>query len=161
MLGVTAIAGGMPTFSSEEAEGIEGSTVAGILLQIASALIITLNLRDGPLRPQTWELAITAVLAPVAAALFATAVRSRKPGLVTTGAFRFVRHPIYLAFLAMLLATGFVTHSGSKLGMAVVLYILGTELRIFNEERDLQAKFKDDYQRYCQATPWRYFPPLR
>src|SRR6266705_6228555 len=85
---------------------IKAAVVIGTLLQVASVSMLTLRLGDGPLRPKVWELAAVAALAPFGAALFAWAFRSTRGAgpdtLVTRGAYACVRHPMYLAFLAML-----------------------------------------------------------
>ncbi len=100
------------------------------------------------------------ILAPLGAALFAWALRSVPKDadankLVTGGAYRWLRHPIYLAFLAMLVATGFVVSGGIRLVFPVILYLAGSELRIASEEEDLAEKFPDTYAEYRSRTRWR------
>lgn len=94
--------------------GMRGSVslqgAIGTVLQIAAAAIVTRALPSGALRPQSWELVGMLLLAPASALLFVwaqvPAARS-SGGLVTDGAYAWVRHPMYLAFLGLLLATGF------------------------------------------------------
>jgi protein-S-isoprenylcysteine O-methyltransferase Ste14 len=81
--------------------------------------------------------------------------------LVTEGAYAWLRHPIYLAFLAMLVATGFVVSAGIRLILPVLLYLAGSELRIAAEEEELAEKFPDEYAQYRSSTRWRYLPGLR
>ena len=140
--------------------------IAGMLMQGTSALPISLSLQDGPLRPRTFEMIGTIVLALVAAVLFGWAVGSARHHsdankLVTGGAYKWLRHPMYLAFLAMLVATGFLASAGVKLLVAVVIYIAGSELRIATEEAELLDRFPGDYARYRLQTRWRYLPGLR
>jgi protein-S-isoprenylcysteine O-methyltransferase Ste14 len=167
-LAAVAIAGAIPRLRRQAAAPIDLSfpAIVGMLLQAVAALPITLSLTDGPLRPRTLELVGTLALAPFAAALFAWALRSgrRETGakaLVTRGAYAWMRHPIYLAFLAMLLATGFIASAGLKLIVATALYVAGSELRIASEEAELQEQFRDDYGEYRRKTRWRYLPGLR
>lgn len=140
--------------------------VAGTLLQVASVPVVTMTMGSGPLRPQAFELAGALALAPLAAGLFVWALRSA-PGdsggsaLATGGAYAWLRHPIYLAFLAMLAATGLLASSGLKLAGAAVLYIAGTELRIASEEAELARRFPAAYEQYRLRTRWRYLPGLR
>ena len=54
-----------------------------------------------------------------------------------------MRNPLYLAFLAMLVATGFLISGGIKLILPVLLYLAGSELRIASEERELAEKFPE------------------
>ena len=121
---------------------------------------------DAPLRPRTFELVGTLVLAPLAASLFVWALRSAPNNgdaetLATGGAYGWVRHPIYLAFLAMLVATGLVISIGFKLVAAVALYLAGSELRIASEEAEMAENFPVAYAQYQKRTRWRYLPGLR
>jgi protein-S-isoprenylcysteine O-methyltransferase Ste14 len=139
--------------------------VIGIALQVASALPITLALPEGPLRPRTFELVAVLILAPLGAGLFIWATLSAKAHigerlLVIDGAYRWLRHPIYLAFLSLLLATGLLASAGLRLAAGLALYVAGTELRIAVEEAELTEKFAE-YTDYRSKTRWRYLPGLR
>lgn len=145
---------------------ITAPLLIGTLLQGLAAFAITWSMSSGPLRPRTFELTGVLVLAPLSAALFVWALRSvprdaNRNTLVTEGAYSRLRNPIYLAFLAMLVATGFLISGGIKLIPPVLLYLAGSELRIASEERELAEKFPDDYAPYRSRTRWRYFPGLR
>jgi protein-S-isoprenylcysteine O-methyltransferase Ste14 len=138
--------------------------IVGTLLQAAGAAVITLTMGKGELRPRTYELIGALVLAPLAAAVFGWALRlaaTDVPSLVTTGAYAWMRHPIYSAFLAMLLATGLLTSAGVNLVAATVLYLAGSELRIAHEEAELAEKFPAGYAQYRLRTRWRYLPGVR
>jgi protein-S-isoprenylcysteine O-methyltransferase Ste14 len=153
-------------FTAASETTIATPVVIGSLLQVLAAFLITRSLPTGPLHPQPLELIGALVLAPLGAALFTWSLRSVPKDadtstLVTAGAYAWLRHPIYLAFLAMLLATGFLISSGMKLILPVVLYLAGSELRIASEESDLAQKFPEDYAQYCSRTRWRYLPGLR
>jgi protein-S-isoprenylcysteine O-methyltransferase Ste14 len=146
--------------------GMSVPVLIGTLLQVLAAFAITRSMASGPLRPRTFELAGALVLAPLGAALFVWALGSvpRDVGadrLVTGGAYSWLRHPIYLAFLAMLVATGFLVAGGVKLIVPVVLYLAGSELRIASEEAELDEKFREGYALYRSRTRWRYLPGLR
>jgi len=81
--------------------------------------------------------------------------------LVTRGVYAWMRHPIYLAILAMLLATGFLASDGKGLLVAVVIYLAGPELRIASAEEDPARAFRAAYAQYRLRTRWRYLPGLR
>jgi protein-S-isoprenylcysteine O-methyltransferase Ste14 len=138
----------------------------GTLLQIASAVAITFCLSDGPLRPKSLELVGVFALAPSATTLFVWALFSapRNAGpeiLVTRGVYAWIRHPIYLALLTMLLATGLLVPIGPGLAVAIVIYLAGSELRIASEEKELAERFHAEYEQYRLRTRWRYLPGLR
>jgi protein-S-isoprenylcysteine O-methyltransferase Ste14 len=142
------------------------AVLLGTLLQGLSALPITLAIPDGPLRAGAVQLAAVLALSPFGAVLFVWATRSAQCEvgarvLVTEGAYRWLRHPMYLAFLALLVATGVLASAGLRLAAAVALYIGGSELRIATEEAKLSHDFPAEYQRYRLRTPWRYLPGLR
>ena len=81
--------------------------------------------------------------------------------VISTGPYAWVRHPIYLAFLAMLIATGLLVSDGVKLILPVLLYLAGSELRIASEEAELAKKFPEGYAIYRSRTRRRYLPGLR
>jgi len=138
--------------------------LVGMLLQCAAAIATTLSMKTGPLRPATLELAGALVLAPLSAVLFIWALRSAPntgEEMTTEGAYAWLRHPIYTAFLAMLIATGLLVSGGVKLIGAIALYLAGSEFRIASEEADLAERFPARYAAYQLRTPWRYLPGLR
>lgn len=165
---IAAVAGAWPRLrrQSTATTAITAPVLIGSLLQVLAALAVTKSMGSGPLRPRTFELAGALVLAPLGAALFVWALRSvpRDAGgdtLVTGGVYAWVRNPIYLAFLAMLVATGLLISGGVKLILPVLLYLVGSELRIASEERELARKFPEGYAIYRRRTCWRYLPGLR
>jgi protein-S-isoprenylcysteine O-methyltransferase Ste14 len=165
---LAAVIGALPRLRKQAAAPtvITAPAVIGTLLQILAAFVITRSMNSGPLRPRTFELAGALVLAPLGAALFVWALRSvpRDAGadtLVTGGAYSWLRNPMYLAFLAMLIATGLLVAGGIKLIVPVLLYVAGSELRIAAEETELAQKFPESYALYRTRTRWRYLPGLR
>jgi protein-S-isoprenylcysteine O-methyltransferase Ste14 len=122
-----------------------------------------------------WAIALAAIVLAFASVLFAVAA-IRTLGkqwslvarvveghlLVRSGPYRFVRHPIYLAMMGLLVATGIAFGTLLGIGLAVVVYLSGTWLRVRFEERLLLAKFGDSYAQYVQEvpailpTPWRH-----
>jgi len=165
---VAAVIGALPRLRRQASapKVITAPALIGTLLQVLAAFAITRSMGSGPLRPRTFELAGALVLAPLGAALFVWALRSvprdaDADTLVTGGAYSWLRNPIYLAFLAMLIATGFLVAGGIKLILPVFLYVAGSELRIASEEGELARKFPEGYALYKTRTRWRYLPGLR
>ena len=80
--------------------------------------------------------------------------------LVQSGAYRFVRHPIYTSMLALLLATGLLLGAPARLAVAVLTMIVGTEIRVRAEERLLAEHFGQEFTDYKARVP-AYIPFLR
>ena len=78
--------------------------------------------------------------------------------LVTTGAYRFVRHPIYSGVLVIALGIALLTMSPLRLVMAAVLFVF-FNLKARREERWLEEKYPD-YAAYRKRVkrliPWIY-----
>ncbi len=89
------------------------------------------------------------------------------PRLVTDGPYRWVRHPMYLAFLLMMVATALLSVNGlmgeprrCAIGGAGILLILSVILfRTAEEERRLVEQFGHAYQDYSRRTG-RFLPRL-
>jgi protein-S-isoprenylcysteine O-methyltransferase Ste14 len=82
--------------------------------------------------------------------------------LVVSGQYRYLRNPMYVAVLAIVLGQGLVLASSVLLGYAVVLWILFHSFVVLYEERALAAQFGSGYEVYCRnvrrwwprAKPW-------
>jgi protein-S-isoprenylcysteine O-methyltransferase Ste14 len=73
--------------------------------------------------------------------------------LVTTGPYKYVRHPLYVAFLLMLTSTGLLS-SNWFIGVVGVLLIASiTVVRIPAEEMFLEQRFGEQYREYRRGTP--------
>jgi protein-S-isoprenylcysteine O-methyltransferase Ste14 len=92
---------------------------------------------------------------------FSPTIRLRKiHRLVTTGPYRFMRHPMYTAYLllflgAFLLSTNWVIGAG---GTGVILTLM--TLRLPREERRLAARFGEAWLSYRESTG-AFLPRLR
>jgi protein-S-isoprenylcysteine O-methyltransferase Ste14 len=80
--------------------------------------------------------------------------------LVRAGAYRYVRHPIYLSMLCVLVATGVLFASPALLVAAIALAIAGTEIRVRIEDKLLAAHFGVQFQKYQHEVP-AYIPFVR
>lgn len=147
-------------------------SLAGILIQAAGFAMVW-----GPRRPDgtpivpmslvTWVLltGFAVGLALGSAWLGAASIRTlgkqwslqaritQDHDLITTGPYRFVRHPIYTAMLGLLLATGLAFSRPLGLGAGLLTFLAGTALRIRVEERLLRATFGETYDAYARQVP--------
>jgi protein-S-isoprenylcysteine O-methyltransferase Ste14 len=80
-------------------------------------------------------------------------------GLVTTGVFSKIRHPMYLGLILMCL--------GLAIAWGVVWMLipslLSSALRVFTamkEEEFLLQRFGHQYEKYMKAVPWRFVPKV-
>lgn len=164
ILAIAAIVHALPARRAATTPNISPLSLTGTVIQLCALLPIVLTLTDRPLRPHTLESIATLLSAPLAVIFFLWAQRSapkHTDALVTTGAYRWLRHPIYFAFLSMLIATGCIVSAGSWLCAAIPIYVAGTEIRIRDEEAELTRRFAADYAAYLHRTRWRYLPGLR
>ena len=73
--------------------------------------------------------------------------------LIIAGPYAMVRHPIYTAMLGMLVGSAIAISQWPALLGAVVLFLLGTTMRVRAEERLLTAEFGDSYREYARVVP--------
>ena len=78
-------------------------------------------------------------------------------GLVTSGAYRYIRHPIYAAVCLFSLA-GAAGHLSWKAGLCGGLILVGALVRIICEEALVAARYPE-YAQYAAKT-WRLIPFL-
>jgi len=76
-------------------------------------------------------------------------------GLVTSGPYRYIRHPIYSAMCLFTLA-GVAGHWSWNAGLCGVLVLASAVLRIYCEEILVAARYPE-YAQY-KATTWRLLP---
>lgn len=89
--------------------------------------------------------------------LFSTLVTiQQEHSLVTSGLYRWVRHPIYTGSLIAVAGICLVFRS-KFIWVALPLYLVGTLWRVYDEEQLLREAFGEDYQHY-QARTWRLIP---
>jgi protein-S-isoprenylcysteine O-methyltransferase Ste14 len=80
--------------------------------------------------------------------------------LVTAGPFALVRHPIYTGLLGLLLATGLAWSAWPAIPAALLLYGIGTAIRVRSEERLLRAAFPEAFGAWARRVP-AVLPRLR
>ncbi|MDA1192205.1 MAG: isoprenylcysteine carboxylmethyltransferase family protein [Candidatus Poribacteria bacterium] len=83
----------------------------------------------------------------------------RRDDLVTTGAFRVVRHPFYAAVCGTLFGVGWLVNE-TGVSLAGLVWFGVVSVQAAREERDLIARHGDAYVAYAETTP-RLVPTLR
>jgi protein-S-isoprenylcysteine O-methyltransferase Ste14 len=73
--------------------------------------------------------------------------------LVQRGPYAVVRHPIYLAMLGMLVATGLAVSTWRGLAIAAIVFMIGTEIRIRSEEKILREALGGPFAEYSRKVP--------
>jgi len=82
----------------------------------------------------------------------------RAEGLVTSGIYKYIRHPQYTGFF--LVMTGWLLHWETTLTVAMYpILVIMYYLLARKEEKELQNEFGDEYKSYRQNTPM--FVPIR
>jgi protein-S-isoprenylcysteine O-methyltransferase Ste14 len=77
--------------------------------------------------------------------------------LVVQGLYRYVRNPMYVGILSILLGEALLFASWSLFGYAAVVFILFFLFVVLYEEPILMRKFGESYLQYCKNVP-RWIP---
>ncbi len=122
--------------------------------------------------PRPWQIALAIFLFAIAALISWTASRAlgrqwrfdaglnADHELVMAGPYRFVRHPIYASMFSVLLGTGFLMTPWWLFIPAIILFLIGTEIRVRIEDKLLAAHFGAKFDAYKKSVP-AYVPFLR
>jgi protein-S-isoprenylcysteine O-methyltransferase Ste14 len=70
--------------------------------------------------------------------------------LATSGPYALVRHPIYAGMLGMLLATGLAISHWAGLLAALIIFLIGTTIRVRSEEKLLREAFGEQFETYAR-----------
>ncbi|HEX6270355.1 MAG TPA: isoprenylcysteine carboxylmethyltransferase family protein [Anaerolineales bacterium] len=85
-----------------------------------------------------------------------TSATRKQHTLVTSGPYRWVRHPLYTVGSSMFIAFGMMADNWF-IAMLGILAFIAMAIRTPKEEANLIEKFGDDYREYMKRTG-RYFP---
>ncbi len=85
-----------------------------------------------------------------------TVVTRERHSLVTSGPYRWVRHPFYLGFLLAVLANSLLSANALVAGCGLAAFGL-IALRTRKEEAQLLERFGEDYRRFMDRTG-RFIP---
>lgn len=79
--------------------------------------------------------------------------------LATTGPYRHVRHPQYVAFIVIMF--GFLLQWPTLVTLIMFPILVFTYVRLsLREEKEVESQFGEQYRKYAQVTP-RFFPDLK
>ena len=143
------------------------TVVAGIVPWLLSGWVVSDPAWAWPVRALGWLLIAAAV--PVLVAAFVRFVReglgtpapvAPTERLVVGGLYRFVRNPMYVAVLAIIVGQALVLGRPVLLVYAVVVGVAVTAFVRFYEEPTLLSAYGAEYQRYHDAVPG-WWPRLR
>jgi len=79
--------------------------------------------------------------------------------VVVAGPYRYVRNPMYLGAVAILLGTGLMLRSPSTVAVALLFMVLAHLFVVYYEEPTLEGQFGDSYRRYRKSVN-RWLPGL-
>jgi protein-S-isoprenylcysteine O-methyltransferase Ste14 len=155
--------------SAEPASSRSYLSLAGILLQSFGFFFVSLGSvvpTAAPSAPSSFALSLVVLFGGAGGAwLFRASAKAlgdnwsivarTRPehSLVTRGPFARVRHPIYLAMLLLLVAWAVGLGHLLALILSVPLFLIGTAIRVREEEKLLIGQFGDGYRAYARATP--------
>lgn len=71
---------------------------------------------------------------------------------VAVGPYRYVRNPMYLGAVAVIIGVGLVLRSPAALAVAVFFVVLAHSFLVFYEEPSLDRRFGESYQRYKESV---------
>jgi protein-S-isoprenylcysteine O-methyltransferase Ste14 len=80
--------------------------------------------------------------------------------LVVTGWYRFVRNPLYVAVVAMIVGQGLLFGNVTMLEYALAAWVIAYVWVLINEEPYLRRAFGSEYDAYCRAVH-RWIPRVR
>jgi protein-S-isoprenylcysteine O-methyltransferase Ste14 len=144
----------------------------GIVLEMVGFALIWVYIQPADFEKSAALLIASMVLGPpsVALAWAATchlgkqwryeAALSEDHELIQTGPYRWVRHPIYASMLGMLLATGAAWSSWPMFAIGLLVFLVGTEIRVRSDDRLLAERFQDAFAEYRSRVK-AYVPFIR
>ena len=82
-----------------------------------------------------------------------------KGQLVTTGIFRYIRHPHYTSLIVIGFGLALFFYSLFAIAIAIIAVPL-IIWSIFDEEKYLIRQYGDEYLEFMKKTPWRLIPKI-
>lgn len=151
------------------------ASILGVALQMLGFFAVGLGPIVATLRPTSLpailHAAIVAVLMFISVTLFVAATRAMGRNwsivarmrsdheLVTQGIFAHLRHPIYVGMACFLFALAFGFGHMINLALGAPLFLIGTWIRVHEEEGLLRAQFGSAYSDYSKRVK-RFLPGI-
>jgi protein-S-isoprenylcysteine O-methyltransferase Ste14 len=144
----------------------------GILLQTLGFALVFAYVRPVGLEKSAPCLIASMILGPLSVALGWLAARqlgkqwryeaalNEDHEFIQTGPYRWVRHPIYASMLGLVLATGAAWTWWPMLVASLILFLIGTEIRVRTEDRLLAERFQESFIAY-RSRVCAYIPFIR
>lgn len=160
------------TGAREEPSLRSSASMWGLLLESVAFALVWIVRRPAPQQTPVGWLWAAMLLAPASVLFFTLAVRelglhfrikavvAADHELVTTGPYSVVRHPIYASMLGLLVSNAMVVSRWQAALGAVVIYLIGTEIRVRTEEGLLARRFPDEFRAYRRQIR-AYIPLVR
>lgn len=82
-----------------------------------------------------------------------------EPGVIKTGVFSVIRHPMYMGSILLYLGLFTATFSLASLGFIIIVIIFYNYIASY-EEKILVEQFGEDYEEYKKSVP-KWFPRLK
>lgn len=73
--------------------------------------------------------------------------------LIMEGPYLWVRNPIYTAIFGMMIATGLAVSQWTAFPPAILVFIIGTVIRVRSEEKLLREAFGSEFDEYAHRVP--------
>jgi protein-S-isoprenylcysteine O-methyltransferase Ste14 len=143
----------------------------GMLLQVVAYALLWQG-HFWVTHPSNWRIAASAIFVILAVLLSWTATNALgrhlrfdaavtpDHELIRTGPYAIIRHPIYASMLAILLGTGVVLTPPMLFIPAIIIFLIGTEIRVRTEDNLLATHFGDQFRNYRQHVS-AYIPLIR
>jgi protein-S-isoprenylcysteine O-methyltransferase Ste14 len=150
----------------------EPASIVGIAVQTFSLFVIWImpRARFVPLLPlgfcfQVLSIILVIALLIVSLWIISTALRAlgrqwslqarvlENHSLIRQGPYRFVRHPIYTGMLGMVVAAGLAWSHWTGFLLSLLLFAIGTAIRVRSEEKLLRQTFGAEFEDYKGKVP--------
>ena len=130
--------------------GVRRTTFTGIVSSRESITIVASVLAICAAVGSVWLITMAVNTLGKEWSLTARLVEGHK--LATSGPYALVRHPIYAGMLGMLVATGLAISHWAALLAALVIFFIGTAIRVRSEEKLLREAFGEQFESYARSV---------
>jgi protein-S-isoprenylcysteine O-methyltransferase Ste14 len=157
-------------FNFKDAQTVDRRARWGILLELVAYSMLWQG-SFWTRSPEAWRMATSVIFLTLANLLSWSGARAlgrqfrldaavgSEHELIRSGPYRWVRHPIYTSMLCVILGTGVIIASLPMFLVSILLFVIGTEIRVGIEDGLLASRFGEEFRDYRRSTS-RYIPLL-